>query len=148
MIGICNGFQVLVNTGLLPGTDEVGKPAAILDRNNSAVFESRWVTLTVEKTNCVWTRGLEGKTMRVPVAHGEGRLRLPADYDESQTVFRYQSGTYPDNPNGSPEARAGICDPTGHILGLMPHPERAIYPWNESDEGLAVITQGVNAARG
>ena len=146
ILGICNGFQVLVNTGLLPG-NEIGQPVCILDRNRSAVFESRWVTLLVNRTNCIWTRGLEGRSLRIPVAHGEGRLRVSEPFPESQTVLQYHRDDYPWNPNGSPGRRAGICDPSGRILGLMPHPERAIYGWNESQEGLHIFKQGVNAVR-
>jgi len=148
IIGICNGFQVLVNTGLLPGTGDIGKPVSILDRNASAVFESRWVTLNIEDSPCIWTKELAGRSIRIPVAHGEGRLRLPDDFSDTQTVFRYDDDAYPKNPNGSPGNRAGICDPTGRILGLMPHPERAIYPWNETDDGLNILKQGVHAVAG
>lgn len=148
MIGICNGFQVLVNTGLLPGATDIGRPASILDRNTSAVFESRWITLTVETSHCIWTRDLENESLRMPVAHGEGRMLLSSDYDDRQTVFRYHRKEYPHNPNGSPENRAGICDPTGRILGLMPHPERAVFPWNESDDGLIIFKKGVEAVSG
>ncbi|MBN1779800.1 phosphoribosylformylglycinamidine synthase I [bacterium] len=148
MIGICNGFQVLVNTGLLPGTGNIGEPASILDRNSSALFESRWITLSVEEAPCLWTQGLNGEQLRMPVAHGEGRLRLPRDFNENLCVFRYDQDNYPDNPNGSAMSRAGICDPAGRILGLMPHPERAIYPWNESEDGLKLFRQGVRAVAG
>ncbi|MBN2104866.1 phosphoribosylformylglycinamidine synthase I [bacterium] len=148
IIGICNGFQVLVNTGLLPGTKDIGQPTAILDRNASAVFESRWVTLTIEKSPCIWTRGLAGQTVHIPVAHGEGRLRLSPEFSDELTVFRYDHSAYPRNPNGSPANRAGICDPSGRILGLMPHPERAIYPWNNTDDGLNILKQGVHAVAG
>ena len=147
IIGICNGFQVLINTGLLPGGGEIGRPSALLDRNLSGVFESRWVNVYVQDTNCIWTKNLAGRSLYLPVAHGEGRLLLPEDYKENQTVLRYgsPSGTeeYPANPNGSPMGRAGICDPSGHILGLMPHPERAIYPWLGSEDGLEIFKAGV-----
>jgi phosphoribosylformylglycinamidine synthase subunit PurQ / glutaminase len=151
MIGICNGFQVLMSTGLLPGSGALGKPVAVLDRNRSSVYESRWVTLAVQKTGCLWTRGLEGASLRVPVGHGEGRMLLPDPFDDARTVLRYGTppGTeaYPDNPNGSPFGRAGICDPTGTILGLMPHPERAIYPWLGSEDGLMIFRAGVDAVK-
>lgn len=151
IIGICNGFQVLINTGLLPENGKIGHPTGILDQNLSAVFESRWVTLYVQKTNCLWTQNLEGESLLMPVAHGEGRLLLPEDFDDKQTVFRYgtPSGTdtYPDNPNNSPEGRAGICDPSGRILGLMPHPERAIYPWLGSEDGLKIFKTGVESVK-
>jgi phosphoribosylformylglycinamidine synthase I len=152
VIGICNGFQVLVNTGLLPGTGEVGMPDALLDRNRVATFVSRWVTLFAQKgTNCVWTKGIGETSLRMPTAHGEGRLLLPTAYDEKQTVFRYGSmeGTedFPANPSGSPAGRAGICDPSGLILGLMPHPERAVHPWLGSEDGLVVFRAGVEAVK-
>lgn len=149
IIGICNGFQVLVNTGLLPGSSEVGEPTSLLDRNASAVYESRWVEIFIQKTKCIWTKDLEKQSLEIPVAHGEGRLLLPADFDDKQTVARYgnSKGTmaYPANPNRSPGGRAGICDPTGRIFGLMPHPERAIYPWLGSEDGLKIFKTGVAA---
>jgi phosphoribosylformylglycinamidine synthase I len=150
-VGICNGFQFLILTGLLPGTGEIGEAKALLDRNLSATFESRWVDVFVQKTDCVWTRGLQGRCLHIPVAHGEGRLLLVDDFDDANTVLRYGSakGTleYPANPNGSPGGRAGICDTSGLILGLMPHPERAIYPWHGSEDGLHIFKAGVSAVR-
>lgn len=151
IIGICNGFQVLINTGLLPGDGEIGRPNAILDRNGSAVFESRWVDLYVQETNCIWTKELSGQCLRMPVAHGEGRLLLSDDFNVEQSVLRYGSisgsDVYPHNPNGSPGGLAGITDPSGHILGLMPHPERAIYPWLHSEDGLKIFKMGVRGIR-
>lgn len=151
IIGICNGFQALMNTGLLPGTGEVGHPTGILDRNNSAVFESRWCQIKVKTSPCIWTKGLEGDVLNVPVAHGEGRLRFSEDFDDSQTVVQYHHDgmmDYPYNPNGSENNRAGICDDTGRVFGLMPHPERAIYPWLGSEDGLKVFKAGVDAVAG
>ena len=149
ILGICNGFQVLVNTGLLPGTLELESPNALLDMNKSSVFESRWVDVFVQESNCIWTQGLAGEKLRIPVAHGEGRLIVPEDFDDKLTVLRYGSeqGTeeYPDNPNGSELGRAGICDPSGLIFGLMPHPERAIYPWLGSDHGIKIFKAGIKA---
>jgi len=151
VIGICNGFQVLVNTGLVPGTEEIGSPNALLDMNTSSVFESRWVDVYVQESNCIWTKGLAGERLRIPVAHGEGRLIVPPNFDDSLTVLRYGSpdGTqsYPENPNGSQGGRAGICDPSGRIFGLMPHPERAVYPWLGSEDGIKIFKAGVEAVR-
>jgi phosphoribosylformylglycinamidine synthase I len=152
IIGICNGFQVLINTGILPGNGErIGQPDAVLDRNLSAVYESRWVTLYVQKAKCIWTNGLTGLSLRMPVAHGEGRLLLPDYFNDQRTVFRYgaPNGTqsYPDNPNASPGGRAGICNSSGRILGLMPHPERAIYSWLGSEDGLKIFQAGVASVR-
>jgi len=151
IIGICNGFQVLADTGLLPGNDGPGEIGAIIDKNLSAVFESRWVEIYAQETNCKWTEGIGDEPLRMPIAHGAGRVIIRSDYDENQTVFRYGKprGTesYPDNPNGSPGGRAGICDPTGKILGLMPHPERAIYPWLGSEDGLKIFKAGIDAVK-
>ena len=151
IIGICNGFQVLIYTGLLPGDGKIGTPNAILDRNASAVFESRGVKLYVQKTECIWTKNLEGQYLRMPVAHGEGRLLMHNIRDNYNTVFLYDTpgGTlhYPENPNGSPDDRAGICDSSGTILGLMPHPERAVYPWLGSEDGLKIFKTGVMAVK-
>lgn len=151
VLGICNGFQILVNTGLLPGTSTVGEYDALLDRNRSAVFESRWIWMRVEPSCCVWTEHLTGDILNVPVAHGEGRLRLPDGFDDRQTVFRYTGPNgetgYPYNPNGSPGDRAGICDPSGRILGLMPHPERALFPWFRSQDGIRLFRAGIDAVR-
>lgn len=151
IIGICNGFQILINTGLLPGTAEIGERTAIVDRNKSAVFESRWVSLLVQETECIWTQGLAGRKLDMPVAHGEGRFLTDASFEDSRTVVRYGSMEgvmeYPANPNGAPGGRAGICDPTGRIFGLMPHPERAIYPWHGSVDGLTIFDAGVGAVK-
>ena len=148
VLGICNGFQVLVRAGLLPGGAK--RSAATLTFNDSGHFESRWVRLAP-------TPGLspflaDGQQIELPVAHGEGKFVVAdaAAFDEaSQVVLRYvdEHGTatqdYPANPNGSPSAVAGVCDPSGRIFGLMPHPERHIdrlhHPrWTRgggSDEG-------------
>jgi len=138
VIGICNGFQVMVKIGLLPGPFRPATPQTVtLTYNDSNKFEDRWVHLKVVSDRCVFTRGIE--TLYIPVAHGEGKFvaqqetlldQLEAN---GQVVFRYvnpnlQSDGYPWNPNGSQRDIAGICDPTGRILGLMPHPERHVLP--------------------
>lgn len=121
VLGICNGFQMLVRAGLLPGA---------LQHNERGHFECRWVGLQPSSQHCVWTRGL-AEPLRCPVAHGEGRYtctpetlaRLRA---EDRVAFRYEADGYPQNPNGSLDNIAGVCDATGLILGMMPHPENHV----------------------
>lgn len=138
VLGVCNGFQVLVRTGLLPfGTmDEI---QATLSHNDSGHFECRWINLKAEDENaCVFLEGMD-RTVSYQVAHGEGKFfarqpELDRVEVEELVVFRYSdrlgnpTQEYPLNPNGSLNAIAGITDPTGRILGLMPHPERFIRP--------------------
>lgn len=138
MLGICNGFQVLVKAGLLPGASS--KTPVTLARNESGHFESRWVRLAP-------TPGLspfitDPEPIELPVAHGEGRFLtadpaiVPALQAAGQVVLRYidESGNatqaYPANPNGSVAALAGLCDSTGRVFGLMPHPERYVDPFH------------------
>ena len=139
IIGICNGFQVLVRAGLLPGLNSQSAQEATLALNNSAKFECRWVYLETQQSPCVFTHGLEQR-IYLPIAHAEGRFTGPGqilDEIESnrQVVFRYAAPDgkpplYPDNPNGSDLQIAGICDPTGRIFGMMPHPERFLTRLN------------------
>ena len=138
VLGVCNGFQVLVRTGLLPfGT--MGEIQATLSHNDSGYFECRWINLKVENGSaCAFLDGMSG-VVSYQVAHGEGKFfaRQP-ELDRVETerlvVFRYcdvlgnPTQEYPLNPNGSLNAIAGITDSTGRILGLMPHPERFIRP--------------------
>lgn len=146
IIGICNGFQVLVKAGLLPGRNEHGEDLeATLTTNDSARYEDRWVYLSMVKSfdmhareKCVWTRDI-GETIYLPAAHGEGKF-VPKDKEtldrlwmNGQVVFRYvdprgKLAGFPWNPNGSVDNIAGICDVTGRVFGLMPHPERCIFP--------------------
>jgi phosphoribosylformylglycinamidine synthase subunit PurQ / glutaminase len=142
VLGICNGFQILVETGLLPdGT--VGKRGAALLQNKSARFESRWVDLVVTDTNSIWTRGLEGRVLRMPVAHGEGRLYWENKDIIHPTLCYAQDGhpteEYPYCPSGAPGGYAGIRDETGLIFGLMPHPERAALDWHGSSDGMEIF---------
>jgi phosphoribosylformylglycinamidine synthase len=140
VIGICNGFQVLVKAGFLPDTSGTTRPEASLIHNESGRFEDRWVSVAFPSSRSVWTRGLGG--MDLPVRHGEGKFvttpqvadRLVAGGQIAVTYAR-TDGTagppgYPDNPNGSELDIAGVCDPTGRILGLMPHPEAYLAPEN------------------
>jgi len=134
ILGICNGFQVLLKAGLLPGGE--GSQQVSLAWNESARFEDRWVHLEVSAGDCVFLRGIE--RLYLPVAHAEGRF-VAVDQDAldrlegcGQIVLRYATDhdrgpvDYPANPNGSWRNVAGICDPTGRVFGLMPHPERHI----------------------
>jgi phosphoribosylformylglycinamidine synthase I len=138
ILGICNGFQVLVKSGLLPAFKEpFEKPSVTLEANRSLKFEDRWVHLKPEGKG-FWARGLP-KIITLPVAHAEGRFltwdkkvlgRLEAG---GQVLLRYCGGDgatpkYPDDPNGSEDHIAAITNPTGQIMGLMPHPERFILP--------------------
>lgn len=144
VLGICNGFQVLLKTGLLLPQDD-SSPRATLTWNKSGRFEDRWVNLAVTSRKCPLLSGME--SLELPVAHAEGRFvtddeqTLTGLEESGQLVLRYQwrqdvgadSHTalselvaYPDNPNGSVGNVAGICDATGRVLGLMPHPERYV----------------------
>lgn len=126
VLGICNGFQILVESGLLPG---------VLMRNIGLRFVCRWVNLRVENNETLFTKRYRmGQVLRMPVAHNEGRYYIdPEGLSElkrhNQIVFRYveADGTESErsNPNGSIEAIAGVCNRRGNVLGLMPHPERA-----------------------
>ncbi|MGQ9515276.1 MAG: phosphoribosylformylglycinamidine synthase subunit PurQ [Thermoproteota archaeon] len=152
IIGICNGFQVLVESGLLPGFSDFSEYAeASLSTNSSARFECRWVHLRYENRGaCLLTKYLpKGAVLRMPVAHGEGRFTFDKEREKEklnillqndQLVFTYAmpdgrraDGLYPFNPNGSFEDIAGICNTQGNVLGVMPHPERSFYGWQLPD---------------
>lgn len=146
LLGVCNGFQVLTEAGILPGRTPGQRSLALLE-NQSARFEDRKVRLIVSAEKCAWTEGLAGQVLDMPSAHGEGRalfcgLRTPST---QRVVFHYgdEKGRptmdYPSNPNGSPGAIAGVTDETGLVLGLMPHPERASLPAHYSQDGLKVF---------
>jgi len=161
ILGICNGFQVLVKMGLLPGNGraqgEVWKQTATLTRNDSGRFEDRWVHLKVGKNHrSVFLKGIE--SLYLPIRHGEGKLvfseGVPQEIQKKgQDVLFYATAEgeptseYPSNPNGSEGNLAGLCDETGRILGLMPHPEgylhRTNHPtWtrlNLPEEGQGVV---------
>ncbi|MBI3859766.1 MAG: phosphoribosylformylglycinamidine synthase I [Thaumarchaeota archaeon] len=129
VLGICNGFQVLIEAGLLPGA---------LLRNTSLRFVCRWVSVRVENTHTSFTRGLrKGQRLRLPIAHNEGRFYASPSIlnrlkDEGQAVFRYcdEHGRVSDaaNPTGTIDNIAGVCNREGNVMGLMPHPERASEP--------------------
>lgn len=138
VLGICNGFQVLVRLGLLPGLDRtLGQIEASLTDNVSHKYEDRWVRCAVTSRRCVFVGDMPAPEL--PLAHGEGRLVLRDELvrrrlvDDDRIVFTYADAAgvptmdYPANPNGSTDAIAALTDATGRVLGLMPHPERALF---------------------
>ena len=165
-IGICNGFQVLIRTGVLPFRN-IGNMDATLANNDSGHFECRWVNLKIdEKTKCVFIKNLAGQEVQYQVAHGEGKFfcdsnTLALVENENLVGLRYVDSRgkptqkYPDNPNGSLNAIAGVTDTTGRILGLMPHPERFVmteqYPnWHRGKikpQGLPIFENMVYFSR-
>jgi phosphoribosylformylglycinamidine synthase subunit PurQ / glutaminase len=170
VIGICNGFQVLVKAGLLPGFETIDQELeATLSFNDSAKFEDRWVYLKTPDARyqtpakCLWTKGIK-KIIYLPVAHGEGKF-IPRDKKvleqlkkNGQVVLQYvdekgKKAGYPCNPNGSVENIAGICNPAGNVFGLMPHPERHVIKYNHpqwtrkklpgAGDGLAIFANAI-----
>jgi len=138
VIGICNGFQVLVNLGLLPGlADRPGERLTALIPNDCGNFRDAWVHLKIMPSHCVFTRGLE--RLELPIRHGEGKFYAAPEVlkeieDRGQIALKYATaagepagGQFPDNPNGSALDIAGLTDATGRVLGLMPHPEAHIF---------------------
>lgn len=199
VIGICNGFQALVKSGILPGNDVIARGEApkqspfewgipprgeggemfpspagrgmrgegvTLTFNVSGHFECRWVTLQPLSQKCIWTLGLD-ELITCPIAHGEGNFQANSDSRISalaandQIVLAYThpdgspaNGDYPANPNGSLLDIAGICNPAGNVLGLMPHPENHIHPWQHprhtrgetGGSGLVLFANGLKHA--
>jgi phosphoribosylformylglycinamidine synthase subunit PurQ / glutaminase len=166
VIGICNGFQALVKSGLLPGNSSGDPSLATLTFNQAGHFECRWVTMKPISQVCLWTRGLV-EPIECPVAHGEGRFlvdKLAAAQklnEAGQIALVYTCsdgslarGAYPANPNGSLLDIAGICNPAGNVLGLMPHPENHVLPfqhprWARAEgrcSGLPLFVNGVKFA--
>jgi phosphoribosylformylglycinamidine synthase len=171
-LGICNGFQTMVRLGLLPGLDgDYRTPRAALAPNNRLGYRDAWVRLAFDEASpCLWTRGLA--QLELPARHGEGKfLAENADLLEKleragQVAARYVDGddvateVWPANPNGSPRGVAGVCDPTGRLFGLMPHPDAFLYPFHHprwerrqangelpaEGDGLKIFRNGVDAA--
>lgn len=139
-LGVCNGFQVLIKTGLLD-VDDADGPLATLTWNDHGRYEARWVTVRATPGACVFLRGVE--SMELPIAHAEGKIAARDDaalrtlVDGGRVVLRYAASgadgptdeplPFPANPNGSTANAAGLTDSTGRVLGLMPHPERFLY---------------------
>lgn len=170
LLGICNGFQLLVKLGVLPATDgDYSRREVTLTANERGRFEDRWVHLLVDRASpCVFTRGL--RRLYLPVRHGEGKFVARARdgskalVESHQAPVRYAAPDrdeptmdYPDNPNGAEEAIAGICDPTGRVFGLMPHPECYVHKthhprWTREDlpdegQGLALFKNAADFLR-
>lgn len=173
VIGICNGFQALVKSGILPGTSPSplpplpkGEGDVTLTFNAEGHFECRWVSLAPVSQTCIWTKDLE-ESIICPIAHGEGNFQasrtfpLSSFIESGQVALTYTysdgapaNGDYPANPNGSILDIAGICNPQGNVLGLMPHPENHIYPhqhpqWTrgvKGNSGLPLFENGVKYA--
>jgi phosphoribosylformylglycinamidine synthase len=166
ILGICNGFQVLVKAGLLPEVCLTQcQPRVTLTFNDSGRFEDRWIYLkTNAASKCIFTQHLPA-VIQLPVAHAEGKFLtqdasvLSRLEQQQQIVFQYCDAnggdvSYPGNPNGSVAGIAGICDPSGRIFGLMPHPERYILPtqhpqWtriglSRFPQGLLIFQNAVN----
>jgi len=146
VIGICNGFQVLLEAGLLPG--------AML-RNKGLKYRCEFVNVRVEATDTPFTGGArEGQVLNIPIGHGEGNYYAPPDVVETleanrQVIFRYcaPDGRFSDesNPNGSVNAIAGICNERRNVVGMMPHPERACEPALGGTDGLIILESIVKA---
>ncbi len=169
-LGVCNGFQTMTRLGMLPGLDGNYKtPQATLAPNDRPGYRDAWVKLRFDQESpCLWTRGVEG--LDLPARHGEGKLLFAEGVqervDQAQLIAaRYvdEDGAaterWPDNPNGSPGGAAGLCDPSGRLFGLMPHPDAYLFPFQHpafrreraqgrerSAGGLAIFQRGVNAA--
>lgn len=129
ILGICNGFQILCETGLLPG---------VLVRNESRKFIDKWVTLK-PRGNAAWLSADKVQRLKLPIAHGEGRFHMDAEglkkLADSDQIWL----TYEDNPNGSVQDIAGVSNQQKNVCGLMPHPERAMFDWMGGEDGRAIL---------
>ena len=152
-LGICNGCQLMVELGLLTPEHEQ-KPK--MQHNDSHKFESQFLGLTIPKNNSVMFGSLSGSKLGIWVSHGEGKFKLPYSKDKYNIVAQYSYDAYPANPNGSPYAIAGIASSDGRHLAMMPHLERAIFPWQcayypierkENDQVTPWIEAFVNARK-
>jgi phosphoribosylformylglycinamidine synthase len=166
VLGICNGFQVLVKTGILPGANGFRQEDVTITYNDSGKFEDRWVYLAPQTNRCVFIE--PERQIYLPIAHGEGKVVARNDdalqrlQSDGYLAFKYvdengNEGSYPINPNGSVAAIAGLTDRTGRVLGLMPHPERFVrrtqHPrWSRLGEdldpdGIKIFRNAVRYAR-
>lgn len=156
ILGICNGFQVLVRTGLLP-FPQLGEMRATLAANVSGHFQCEWVGLKPDpESPCIFTRGLP-PLMELQMAHGEGRFYAPPSLLIDASRQKLFALRYASNPNGSVRDIAGVCDPTGRIFGLMPHPERFVdrlhhpnwrrRPADSPPDGLRIFQNAIDYAK-
>ena len=164
VLGICNGFQALLKSGILPG--EQSDTQVTLTFNEQGHFECRWVNIKPASQKCIWTKDLS-ENIACPIAHGEGNFQitelfpLSSFIEQDQIALTYihvddspASGEYPINPNGSILDIAGVCNPQGNVLGLMPHPENHIHMWQHprhtrgehGGSGLKLFENGVKYA--
>lgn len=152
LLGICNGYQVLMEMGLLPG-GSLGERTGALTQNRSARFQSRWSRLRVAATDSFWTEGLGDRILCMPVAHAEGRMVLAPGATAKSALFYVDDAgrpteEYPANPAGSPGGVAGTIGADGLVLGIMPHPERASTEAHGSTDGLALFRNMVRYCGG
>ncbi len=153
ILGVCNGFQILVRLGMIPAVNgRYGEQQVTLTLNREGYYIDRWVHLEADRgSRSVFTRGL--CSVRLPVRHGEGRMYAAAEMlgkieNQRLVSLRYSDSSgaptmdFPENPNGSEHAIAGLCDPTGRIFGLMPHPEAAVSLYQYPDWTRKVATKG------
>jgi phosphoribosylformylglycinamidine synthase len=126
-LGICNGCQLMIELGLITPNDEQ-KPR--MEHNDSHKFECTFVNVSIPENNSVMLHSLAGSRLGIWVAHGEGKFMLPMPENHYNVALRYSYDAYPANPNGSPQGIAALCSNDGRHLAMMPHPERAISPWN------------------
>ena len=149
VIGICNGFQALVRLGSLP------KPfdprVMTLTHNRQGHFINRWVDLDVPASQCVWTKDLQSKKISLPIRHGEGKIVFKGTEEDQKKIYNTLSTqgqialNYSDDINGSYAQIAGICDPTGRVFGLMPHPEAATSMWHNPSGKMKGDGAGIGA---
>ncbi|MHA1338726.1 MAG: phosphoribosylformylglycinamidine synthase subunit PurQ [Promethearchaeota archaeon] len=163
VFGVCNGFQILVKMGLLPALEKKYYQQTVsLVGNKSGQFEMRWVKLRLHlDSRCVWTKNIEG-ILELPVRHGEGQFVaknnniLEKIWNKKLVAMTYEPNSYPNNPNGSVDGIAAICDESGRVFGMMPHPECHIHPyqhplWTRNIKpkinGLKIFQNAVEFAR-
>ena len=151
-LGICNGCQLMIELNLINPEHQLRTK---MEHNDSHKFESQFLGLTIPENNSVMFKSLSGSKLGIWVAHGEGKFNLPEDMDKYNVVAQYSYNSYPANPNGSPKAVAGLASNDGRHLAMMPHLERAIFPWqcgfypdsHKGDEVTPWITAFVNARK-